>query len=423
MSTLGLDFGTTFCSASWINPKTGFPEAVTFPNAVDGCKIPSIVYFPPKGEPIVGFAPYIQIENASTQADREMIHRYAVTGIKRKMQQKGSFQGHSHVEIISLIIKHVVDEAKKACNFASPVDTLVMTHPVIFSEWQKGMLRQAAERAGFAPEKVSLLEEPVSAALAYIRSNKLDNIHGVMIYDFGGGTFDVAYVQIDHHGKLLMPLDPQGDPLCGGNDIDLLLYDNWDNRANQQIGRRISENPMEVDEAFLSRCRKQKELLSLPKIQGQKFSEWLPPFPGHEFEKMEWNIQLPEYNKLISPIIDRTMTKTQSVLGEILRKKLPLDIVLLIGGSSRIPQVRRRLSDLVGNDSIIRTTGQVDTAVAIGASYHAMGESPSPKPSEPTPPSATKLKSCFCVYCGEKISTSNKFCMFCGKENVLYTKP
>jgi len=411
MSVIGIDFGTTFCSASWINPKTGFPEAISFPYAVDKCKIPSIVFFSPQGKAIVGYAPYMQIENANTEADREMIHRHTVTSIKRKMQRNGSFQGHSHVEIISLIIKHVVDEAQKACQFPSPVDTLVLTHPVIFSEWQKSMLREAASLAGFTSERVSLLEEPISAALSYIKSNNLTNIRGVLVYDFGGGTFDVAYVQIDHHGKLLLPIDTQGDALCGGNDIDILLYDHWDDLANQNKGRRLTENSLEVDEAFLSRCRKQKELLSVTTNQNQKFTELLPPLPGKSFDQLTWTVNVDEYNRIIAPIIDRTMSKTEMVLNEIRSKKLPLDVVLLIGGSSRIPQVRQRLGELLGDVLLIKTLGMIDTAVAVGACYHSMGETIVPE---------AKLKVCYCMYCGKRISTADKFCMHCGKENSLY---
>lgn len=409
MSAIGIDFGTTFCSASWINPKTGYPEAITFPYAVDKCKIPSIVFFPPQGKVMVGYAPYIQIENATSSADRERINRYAVTSIKRRMQRNGSFQGHSHVEIISLILKHIVEEAQKACQFPSPIDSLVLTHPVVFSEWQKNMLKEAAVMAGFSQSNVTLLEEPISAALSYIKSNQLSNIKGVLVYDFGGGTFDVAYAHIDHHGKLLMPIDPQGDSLCGGNDIDLLLYDQWDKLANQKLGRSLTENPQEVDESFLSRCRKQKEMMSLS--NGQTFRELLPPFKNRGIEQLEWTIKGEEYDAIISPIIEKTMAKTKSVLEAIRSKKLPLDVVLLIGGSSRIPQVKKRLGELLGDMSLIKTPGMIDVAVALGASYHALGDSINDNAAP---------KDCFCIHCGRSIKTSHKVCMYCGKPNFSY---
>lgn len=409
MSAIGIDFGTTFCSASWVNPQKNFPEAITFPYAVDGCKIPSIVFFPPKGKTIVGYAPYMQIENASSSADRANINRYAITSIKRKMQRNGSFQGHSHTEIISIILRHIIDEAQKACQFTSPIDTLVLTHPVVFSEWQKNMLREAAIMAGFDQGKITLLEEPISAALSYIKSNQLSNIRGVLVYDFGGGTFDVAYVQIDHHGKLLMPIDPQGDSLCGGNDVDLLLYDCWDKMVHQKLGRFLSENTQEIDESFLSRCRKQKEMMSLS--NDQLFRELLPPLPNRGIEQLEWNLKGVEYNEIISPIIEKTIAKTKIVLDEVRTKNLPLDKVLLIGGSSRIPQVKQRLGELLGDMSLIKTPGVIDVAVALGASYHALGDTINDK---------SAPKECFCIHCGRTIKTSHKVCMYCGKPNFSY---
>lgn len=409
MSTIGIDFGTTFTSASWVNPVTGFPEAITFLNAVDKCKIPSIVYFTPNGMPLVGYAPYMQIENANTAADRETVHRNAVTSIKRKMQRNGSFRGHSHVEIISLIIRHVVEEAKRVCNFPTPPDSLVITHPVVFAEWQKNMLKEAAVKAGFSEKKIHLLEEPVSAALAYVKSNNLPNVRGVLVYDFGGGTFDVAYVSIDHNGKLQIPIDPQGDPCCGGDDIDMVIYDQWEHRASQQLGRRLSPNPQEIDEAFLSRCRKQKEMLSLN--PNQNFTNLLPSINGRGFDEISWKVRSDEYDSLIAPLINRTISKTQSVVDELRRMKLPLDIVLLIGGSSRIPQVRLRLEQLLGDASLIRTTGQVDTAVAVGASYYSLN---APEKGHLFTSKSGKMVK-FCIHDGYKFAESDKFCMICGR--------
>lgn len=414
MSTIGIDFGTTFTSASWVNPVTGFPEAITFPDAVDKCKIPSIVYFNPNGQTLVGFRPYTQIESASTSAERDDIHRHAISSIKRKMQQNGSFRGHSHVEIISLIIRHVVEYAKEVCNFLTPPDTLVITHPVVFAEWQKKMLKEAAVKAGFAESKISLLEEPVSAALAYVKSNKLPDVRGVLVYDFGGGTFDVAYVSIDHNGQLQIPVEPQGDPYCGGDDIDLVLYDNWEQIVNQKFNRSISSNPQEVDEAFLSLCRREKEQLSSE--PNKKFSVLLPPIPGRGIlEQAEWQVRSGEYDNLIAPIIDRTIHKTQSVVNELRRQNLPLDLVVLIGGSSRIPQVRKRLEQLLGDASLIKTTGHVDTAVAVGASYFGM-QSPEPEPA-PTPKSDNRAK--FCIHCGHQFEEPDKFCIICGRPREI----
>ena len=408
MNIIGIDFGTSFCTASWVNPKTNNPEPIMFPNAVNSYKIPSVVMFPESGNPIVGYKAYMQMENAASAVDNNLIQSRTVTSIKRKMLRNGSILGHSHQNIIAQILRHVVKEAQSAVSFPNPPDHLVLTHPVIFDEWKKSMLKSAAVEAGFQEEKITLLEEPVSAALAHIKSNPHVKVQGALVYDFGGGTFDVAYVQIDHHGKPLIPISPDGDPLCGGDDIDLLIYDNWDKLAMQQFHRHLSSNPQEADLAFLSQCRKQKELLS--SSPNERFATLLPVMEGRGMERCEWKVTEVDYNKLIAPVIDTTMTKTESMLKTIRQEKLPLDVVLLIGGSSRIPQVGKRLAEILGGDSLIKTTGQIDTAVSVGAVYYA---------SQGFTKKEKKAKPCFCISCGKEISTADRFCMHCGKENIM----
>lgn len=409
MSVIGIDFGTSFCTASWVNPKTNAPEAIMFPNAVNVYKIPSVVMFPESGNPIVGTPAYLQIENAASSTSMDAIQSRTITSIKRKMSRSGSFRGYSHKEIISMIIRYVVEQAKTACVFPESPDRLVLTHPVKFEEWKKDMLKQAAVQAGFQANNISLIEEPVAAALEHVKSNPQANAQGILVYDFGGGTFDVAYIQIDHNGKPHIPIDPEGDPQCGGDDIDLLIYDKWETIAKQKLNRLLSSNIQEADLAFLLQCRKHKELLS--STPNNRFTVLLPPLPGRGLDRCEWKTTEMEYNTVISPIIDKTISQTQTVLNEIERQKLPLDVVLLIGGSSRIPQVEQRLTNLLRGKAIIRTTGKVDTAVSVGAVYYA---------TEGFTAKKNASKSCFCIHCGNKIASNDRFCMFCGRENYLF---
>ena len=105
------------------------------------------------------------------------------------------------------------------------------------------------------------------------------------------------------------------------------------------------------------------------------------------------------------------MTKTASILDAIQQKKLPLDVVLLIGGSSRIPLVHKRLNEMLGGDNLIKTTGQIDTAVSIGGVYYAL---------EGYMKQTSKQETCFCSYCGKSISTLDAYCMYCGNKNIMY---
>ena len=410
MSAIGIDFGTTNSSASWVNPKTHQPEVIVF-NETGTTKMPSVVFFPNQGEPIVGLAPYQQLENLSglSPEDREMIQHSTITSIKRRLRRNGLYRLHgktfSHKDVVSLILKKIKSEAAASCPFESEIDEVVLTHPVIFEEWKKDLLREAAIQAGF--DKVTLLEEPVSAAIGYINSNQLKNVKGMLVYDFGGGTFDVAYVKMEENGSFRIPLAPKGDDQCGGDDIDLLLYKRWEMLAKQRFNRLISPVADQLDVSFLFRCRKNKELLS--GVEQANFSELLPFTPSDkQIRGLQMRINRQEFNELISPIVEKTIRKTQDILDEIKEAKLPLDVAILIGGSSRIPMVADHLKQILGKVPI-QTTGQVDVAVALGALSQAKIE-------------VKKVKSCFCAWDGTQMKTTWKFCPQCGRENYMYNK-
>lgn len=411
MSVIGIDFGTSFCTAAWVNPRTGNPEPIMFPNAVDVYKIPSVVMFPQGSNPVVGTRAYVQITDATATADGiNAVQSRTITSVKRKMSRNGSFLNHPHMEIISLILRHVVEQAMESVVFPETPDRLVLTHPVKFDEWKKQVLRQAAVGAGFVDDKIQLLEEPIAAALEYIKSNPQANTRGILVYDFGGGTFDVAYVQIDHHGKPQLPIETQCDPNCGGDDIDLLIYDNWERLARQQFGRQLSINPQEADLPFLIQCRRDKEMLS--SVANHQFRHLLPVIEGRGLDRCEWRATEVEYNQIIAPIVERTIAPTQRVLEEIHRRELPLDVVLLIGGSSRIPLVKLRLEELLQGKAQIRTTGKVDTAVSVGAVYYATDGFSSGT-------TRTSETDGYCILCGNTMAASDDFCLICGQKKYL----
>lgn len=424
MSAIGIDFGTSFCSASWVNPQTGRPEVITF-HETGTAKIPSVVFFPDKGEPYVGQGPLMQLENLGGLRDdqRQMVLQATVQSIKRKMKRNGRFRtaqrDYSHTDIVALILQKIRSEAERSCVFPDPITELVLTHPVMFDEWKKDLLQDAARQAGF--KKTTLLEEPVSAAIGYIGANNQPDTKGVMVYDLGAGTFDVAYVQVEHNGRSTeyhIPVLPRGDDMCGGDDIDMVLYQEWEQMARSQYGRPLSAHNGEIDLGFLFRCRKGKELLSdMPRYM---FNELLPPLPGKPLQRLQMNITRQEFDSKIATVIDRTISKTQELLDDIRAKKLPLDYAILIGGSSRIPLVAVRLQQILGKVPV-RTTGAVDAAVALGASYYRIAKDHVHRNDGKRAAKASdnSNEECFCIYCGKKFKKSFPFCMFCGKPNYL----
>lgn len=401
MNKIGIDFGTTFSTASWINPKTKQPEAIVF-HDIGVPKMPSVVYYGPDGA-MVGLAAYNQLENSSGMKpeQRNQVIQSVVQSIKRDMKQGQYFYTPSggkvsHEEIVAAILRKVKEQAEITCFNSQPVEEATITHPVVFAAWQKEMLRKAATLAGF--KKVNLLEEPVAAALGYAATTT-EKARNILVYDFGGGTFDVAYVQYDNENQYRVPVEPEGDFNCGGDDVDIALYDRWEQLAKQQHNRTIDINPNNLDISFRARCRKHKEQMSLfPKYT---FSEVLPP-PG--FHRIEMELARPEYDRLVEPIIARTIAKTERLLRKVKEAGHTIDTAIMIGGSSRIPVVYDRLKQILPVEP--RKVMQVDVAVALGAViYNPNGKQ-------------IRNEQVFCIHCGFKQPNTNRFCIKCGKKNI-----
>jgi len=405
MNKIGIDFGTTFSTASWINPKTKQPEAINF-HDIGVPKMPSVVYYGPDGV-MVGLAAYNQLENSSSMKpeQRNQVIQSVVQSIKRDMKQGQFFYINgggkvSHEEIVAAILRKVKEQAEITCFNSQAVEEATITHPVVFAAWQKEMLRKAATMAGF--KKVNMLEEPVAAALGYASTTN-EKVRNILVYDFGGGTFDVAYVQYDNENQYRVPVEPEGDFNCGGDDVDVALYDRWEQLAKQQYNRTIDINPNNIDIGFKSRCRKHKEQMSLfPKYT---FSEVLPP-PG--FHRVEMELARPEYDRLAEPIIARTIAKTERLLRKVKEAGHTIDTAIMIGGSSRIPMVYERLKQILPVEP--RKVMQVDVAVALGAViYNPNGKQ-------------IRNEQVFCIHCGFKQPNTNRFCIKCGKKNIGFVE-
>lgn len=424
--TVSIDFGTSNCAASWINPNTGIPEVVRFKDSGSE-KLPSVVHIADSGKITVGVTPYYNLEEASRMdgEERDEIINNTITSIKTKMM-KGNVTLHhgksyGDDEIISFILKKVKEQIEQSCSIPQgAIDKVVLTIPAEFKLWKKEMLKHAAILAGF--KNVDFLEEPISAALYAIKRGVVPKTSkGVLVYDFGAGTFDVAYVQPQAGESPCLPIPPQGER-CGGDDIDALLYNDWDKFLKDSKGKHISSDPEEIDLAFLYRCRREKEQLS----RGNSADYVRQYIPG--IGLVEKEISEAKFRTLTEPVIDKTIAKTKMLLDEIKAKKLPLDHVILIGGSSRLPLVQEKLQQLVGANVKVLSTGDMDIAVAVGAMYSVLtpiqapktGSDSKPKPTPAPKPAATKVTSHFCIYCGKPILSNQKFCMQCGKANYSY---
>jgi parallel beta-helix repeat protein len=349
---LGIDFGTTYSSMAWFNPQTGRAEVLR--NAEGEEKTPSVVYYGDK-EVVVGKVAEYYVEDP--QACKRMLRAVKRDLAKQIQYAVGSRQVRP-VQAAAKILRKLKQDAEKE-HFHRRVQRVVLTHPAVFDEVEKERLREAARRAGFA--EVVLLEEPVAAALAYLAAGVGPVEQGILVYDLGGGTFDLTLVVPDEGpAGFRVALPPRGLRI-GGEDFDLAIYDDFDNFV-RQCGASLGKDGLDL--AFLKSCQKYKENLSV-------VEEPAAPLRWFWSEGREWisrSMTRRDFERLINAHVERTVALTRQLLREAHEKGLQAKHVLLIGGSSRIPLIQRRLKEELQTEPLVWE--QRDIAVALGAAIY-----------------------------------------------------
>lgn len=405
MARIGIDFGTSYSTMSWVNPRSNHSEPIRI-NGKE--KIPTMLYYPIDSDtPLVGEEAYAIYEQCRQTRNQDEIDEYLsgiFSGLKRKMNKDEviylpSGKTVHYVDLIADFLKYLKTEAETNCFEGEIVTDVCITYPVAHEEYKKDIMREAAQKAGFST--VKLLMEPVAAAMGYQNTFEYKN-HSILVYDFGGGTFDLAFVKFDSKGDYIT-LPPLGNPNCGGEDIDAIVYEEWDKHVKASTGEHICHLEGMRDEAFFrTDCMRQKEFLC--KYFGKQSKDYaLRSFIGGDFRNM--NMSKEQWSLLISPIIDKTISLTRQMLNSIKAENLSIDKTILIGGSSRIPQVTEELTKILPSPPL--HVNDLDVAVANGAAVFINQ-------------GVVTVKKCFCRHCGKELTTKMKFCPYCGTNNIRY---
>ncbi len=350
--SIGIDFGTCNSSAAWFNPSSGQAELLL--NAEGEYKTPSVVYFGPDREIAVG-------KHAEGQVEDIEGRKRVLSGVKCELARKTArVIGDRRVtplEAVALILRKIKSDAETG-HFHEPVTRAVITCPAVFTEVQKDRLREAAALAGFFA--VELLEEPVAAALAYAESG-IKVGHCVLVYDLGGGTLDLAVLIREEGEDVFRPaLEPRGEEI-GGEDFDRAIYDYFETIIRNETRRPICDDGRDLH--LLRQCRKLKETLS--SISNPR------PLSGHwtGLSQLQLRMDQAVFEGAVEKLVERTMHLTRAIQQDAARERFLLDSVILIGGSSRIPRIVRRLKETL---QLEPTEWQKQyVAVALGAAYHA----------------------------------------------------
>ena len=343
---IGTDLGTTNSCVAVI--EGGQPTVIV--NAEGARTTPSVVAFSKKGERLVGEPAKRQ---AVTNADRTIssIKRHMGTDYRVSIDRKK----YTPQEISAFILMKLKKDAENY--LGERVTEAVITVPAYFSDAQRQATKDAGKIAGLKVERI--INEPTAAALAY----GLDNgePQKILVYDLGGGTFDVSVIEIGD--KVIEVLATSGDNHLGGDDFDDRLVSYLVSEFKRTEGVDISKDKMAMQRVREEAEKAKKELSSaattnvnLPFIVTTKSGA----------KHMDITVTRAKFEELTADLVDRTAGPVMTALSDAGINKSELNKVLLVGGSTRIPAVREKVRMLTGLEP--SKNMNPDECVALGAS-------------------------------------------------------
>ncbi|MBI4865164.1 MAG: Hsp70 family protein, partial [Candidatus Riflebacteria bacterium] len=346
---MGIDLGTTFSSVALL--ENGQPRILEDERGEK--LVPSVVGVDAAGSLMVG-------RDARNQA--VAFPERTVRSIKRRMGEDCRIRlgerEYSPPEISSLILGRLAQIASS--RLGHPVKKAVITVPAYFSDAQRQATRHAGEIAGL--EVVRVLNEPTAAGLAY--GLKKDPGKRVLVYDFGGGTFDCSVLEMQE--GVIEVRASHGDTHLGGDDIDQALVDHLARRFLDDHGEDLKEDRRALARLFRAAERAKVVLSSHPFVTVQE--EFLVDRAGQALHLVT-EVSRHELEELIEPLIERTIVCVRKTLADAHLEPSQLDQVLLVGGSSRIPLVHHRLSEELRIEPVMKVNP--DECVALGAACEA----------------------------------------------------
>lgn len=260
--------------------------------------------------------------------------------------------GRTAEEVSAEILKELKRVAE--WRMGVPISKAVITVPAYFNDGQRGATKRAGELAGL--EVVRILNEPTAAALAY-GLDKLGDRSRVAVYDLGGGTFDLSILEMQD--GVFQVLATHGDTRLGGDDLDGMIL-RW---AVEQFGLAAVTFSVEAQ----VRLRAEAERVKMALSAGDEAVFRVPFYDGER--SIEVGITRGELEKLAAPWIGRTLRHSRQAMADAGLKAEDLDAVVLVGGSTRMPAVRRAVAELFGREPDI--SQHPDEAIALGATVQA----------------------------------------------------
>lgn len=344
MKIIGIDFGTTNSCVAVIEGK----EAKVIPNLDGNRTTPSIVAF--KGDEI----------QVGEVAKRQVVtNPNTVYSIKRKMgsTQKVNVNNKNYTpqEIAAMIIRNLKESAE--AYLGEKVTEAVITVPAYFNDAQRQATKDAGKIAGLEVKRI--INEPTAAALAY-GIDKRDKEQTVLVYDFGGGTFDVSILELSD--GTFEVISTSGDNRLGGDDFDQRIVEWLVEEFRKENGIDLNQDKMALQRLRDASEKAKKELSSITTWQiSLPFISMGPSGPVH----MEKSLTRAKFNELTHDLVERTIEPVRRALADAKMTAKDIDQVLLVGGSTRTPSVQETVKTILGKEP--NRSINPDEVVAMGA--------------------------------------------------------
>lgn len=343
---IGIDLGTTNSCMAYMEDGKG----IIIPNAEGNKTTPSVVAFTNDGKRLVG-------ENAKRQAVTNPLN--TVASIKREMgtayRKNINGKDYSPQEISAMILQKLKIDSEAYLH--EPVTEAVITVPAYFNDAQRQATKDAGRIAGLNVKRI--INEPTAAALAY----GLENSYGqkIMVFDLGGGTFDVSIIEIGN--GVIEVLSTSGDNHLGGDDFNEIIA-----KYIVDEFRRIEGIDLSHDQVAMQRINEAGEkakielstmittIVNLPFITNTSSGP----------KNLEVEISRAKFNELTKGLVDRVVIPMQNALNDARLTPQELNKIILVGGSSRIPAVQDKIKEITGKEA--SKSLNPDECVAQGAS-------------------------------------------------------
>jgi molecular chaperone DnaK len=343
---LGIDLGTT--NSAFAVMEGGDPEIIV--NSEGDRTTPSVVAFTEEGERLVGKP----AKNQAVQNPEQTIQ-----SIKRHMGEDGytvELDGEEKTpeQVSAMILQKIKRDAEEY--LGDDIEKAVITVPAYFSDRQRQATKDAGEIAGFEVERI--INEPTAASMAYGLDDESDQT--VLVYDLGGGTFDVSI--LDLGGGVYEVVATNGDNELGGDDWDQALIDYMADEFEAEHGIDLRD-----DRQALQRLKDAAEEAKIELSSRKETSVNLPFIAADDDgpKDLETKITRAKFESLTADLVERTVGPTEQALEDAGYSKNDIDEVILVGGSTRMPQVQDKVEEMTGKPP--KKNVNPDEAVALGA--------------------------------------------------------